>query len=284
MRKLVILALASTIIGTPAIARDGSAYVGFEGGAMRPIDTNLDFDSAPVSVNDGVKVDYGAGIDLDIVAGYDFGAVRAEAEFAYKRASVNDVRVNPDVFATPLNLDADGSGRVLSVMGNLLLDFGDDDGWSGYLGAGAGLARTKIRADLDGVGLGASTGFSGSDSGLAWQVVGGIRRPISDNVDLGLKYRFFNTRVSFDDEDVQGAPVELDGRFRSHSLLASLIFNFGGAEPAPPPPPPPPPAPPPPPPPPATQTCPDGSVTLASDVCPVPPPPPPPPPPAPERG
>ena len=45
-----------------------------------------------------------------------------------------------------------------------------------------------------------------------------------------------------------------------------------------------PPAPPPPPPPPATQTCPDGSVILATETCPVPPPPPPPPPPAPERG
>ena len=43
-------------------------------------------------------------------------------------------------------------------------------------------------------------------------------------------------------------------------------------------------APPPPPPPPATQTCPDGSVILATDVCPAPPPSPPPPPPAPERG
>ena len=42
--------------------------------------------------------------------------------------------------------------------------------------------------------------------------------------------------------------------------------------------------PPPPPPPPATQTCPDGSVILATDACPAPPPPPPPPPPAPERG
>ncbi|MES2002397.1 MAG: TonB-dependent receptor [Pseudomonadota bacterium] len=44
------------------------------------------------------------------------------------------------------------------------------------------------------------------------------------------------------------------------------------------------PAPPPPPPPPATQTCPDGSVILATDACPAPPPPPPPPAPAPERG
>ena len=43
---------------------------------------------------------------------------------------------------------------------------------------------------------------------------------------------------------------------------------------------------PPPPPPmaPATQTCPDGSVILATDACPAPPPPPPPPAPEPERG
>jgi len=62
-----------------------------------------------------------------------------------------------------------------------------------------------------------------------------------------------------------------------------LDLLWGGSPPAPPvveaPPPPPPP-----PPPPATQTCPDGSVILATATCPAPPPPPPPPPPAPERG
>ena len=56
--------------------------------------------------------------------------------------------------------------------------------------------------------------------------------------------------------------------FRPHPAMAPV-------EPAPLPPPPPPA-------PPATQTCPDGSVILATDVCPPPPPPPPPPAPAPE--
>jgi len=65
---------------------------------------------------------------------------------------------------------------------------------------------------------------------------------------------------------------------------AKLGFRFGGARVAEVAPPPPPPPPPPPAPPPATQTCPDGSVILATDACPVPPPPPPPPAPAPERG
>jgi outer membrane autotransporter protein len=57
----------------------------------------------------------------------------------------------------------------------------------------------------------------------------------------------------------------------------------GGVREAAPPPPPAPYVAPPAPPPPATQTCPDGSVILATDMCP-PPPPPPPPPPEPERG
>jgi TonB-dependent receptor len=62
---------------------------------------------------------------------------------------------------------------------------------------------------------------------------------------------------------------------------AGVRISFGGAAP---PPPPAPPLAPPPPPPPASQTCANGSVILATDVCPAPPPPPPPPTPAPERG
>ena len=69
---------------------------------------------------------------------------------------------------------------------------------------------------------------------------------------------------------------------KRHQLVAVAGIKFGRrAEPLPPPVVE---APPPPPPPPATQTCPDGSVILATEVCPAPPPPPPPPPPAPERG
>jgi TonB-dependent receptor len=61
---------------------------------------------------------------------------------------------------------------------------------------------------------------------------------------------------------------------------AGMRVSFGGERA----PPPPPPLAPLPPPPPTTQTCADGVVIPANDVCPAPPPPPPPPPPAPERG
>jgi iron complex outermembrane receptor protein len=66
-------------------------------------------------------------------------------------------------------------------------------------------------------------------------------------------------------------------------FMLGATYKFGAAAAAAPvdvgPPPPPLPAPPP-----ATQTCADGSVVLATDVCPMPPPPPPPPAPEPERG
>jgi HK97 family phage major capsid protein len=80
--------------------------------------------------------------------------------------------------------------------------------------------------------------------------------------------------------ELQDGSDRLDGRFRSHSLLASLVYNF--VTPSPPAPSLPPVTPPPPPP--VMQNCPDGSVILATDICASPPPPPPPPPPAPERG
>ncbi|HEY0628756.1 MAG TPA: TonB-dependent receptor [Sphingomicrobium sp.] len=72
------------------------------------------------------------------------------------------------------------------------------------------------------------------------------------------------------------------GRF----LYAGVTIHFKPSKAPPPPPPPAVEPPPPPPPPPATQTCPDGSVMLATETCPAPPPPPPPPPPPaePERG
>jgi len=273
MRKLAItLALASTVLASPAVARDKSWYVGVEGGAMLVEDTTFDYARAATVVPSGITIDHKTGLDVDVIGGYDFGPVRAEAEIGYKRASIGDVFAATAITTRTVTVfNGDGKATALSAMGNLLLDFGDDNGFSGYVGGGAGVARVKYDYVVPTI----LAGVNDRDSGFAWQAIAGVRAAISPNVDLGLKYRFFNrSKLNLND----GVGGSYNGKFRSHSLLASLIFNF-----APPPPPPPPPvveAPPPPPPPPATQTCPDGSVILATDACPAPPPPPPPPPPA----
>jgi opacity protein-like surface antigen len=280
MRKFLLAAAAAAAIASPAAARDGSGYVGVDLGAMLAEDTKLDFEDDAIFINNAVATDYGLGFDIGLFGGYDFGMVRAEIDLAYKHAGVNEVVLGQGVCNTPQNciLDADGDGTALSAMANVILDFGDDNGITGFIGGGVGMARVSIDTEFSGTfptipvtGF----GFDDEDSALAGQIIAGLRLPVSENIDAGVKYRFFTTRKLEFSDGVE----RLEGHWRSHSLLASFTYNFYS-----PPPPPPPAPPPPPPPPPATQTCPDGSVVLATEACPVPPPPPPPPPPAPERG
>ena len=278
MRHYLLAAAAAAAISSPALARDGSPYIGVEAGLAMSDEEFFDVEFDDDEFHSGLNVDYKIGFDVDLIGGYDFGMFRAEAELAYKRLGIEDVTASGPLLGAIGNVDNDdfddlGHASVLSIMGNALLDFGGDEGVGAYVGGGIGHARVKMLGD--------------SDNGLAWQAIAGVRVPVSAQLDLGLKYRYFRSgKLNFSEDftDGVGAPftVAADGRLKTHSLLFSLIYNFA----APPPPPPPPveAAPPPPPPPPATQTCPDGSVILATDACPLPPAPPPPPPPEPERG
>ncbi len=289
MRNYLLAAVAAAAIATPAVAQDAGPYVGIEGGILFPKDTNVDADVNfidplfPDTVNDNlIEVDYKRGYDIDAIAGYDFGAFRVEAELGYKRAKVDELQLDQDFIddfedatgeiITDTDFDLNGRARVTSIMGNALADFGAG-GFRVYGGAGFGRARVKLLGD--------------KDSAWAYQLIAGVGVPISQNIEVGLKYRYFRTGKLNFSEDFSDTDADIsftnNSRFSSHSLLASLIFGFGAPAEAPyiapvma--------APPPPPMAPATQTCPDGSVILATDICPMAPPPPPPPPPAPERG
>ena len=261
------LATGLAAIATPAAARDRSAYFGLEVGALFVKDSDVDLDDDDIFDED-FSIEHKMGVDGDMIAGYDFGMVRAEAELGYKRSEHDEY---DDGTGT---LDGDGRSSVYSLMLNAMADLGPDEGFQFYGGAGIGFAQViHVLEEEDVAGA-----LKLKDRGFAWQLIAGVRTPISQYFDVGLKYRYFDAgNVSDRDEG-----IELDSEFKSHSLLVSLIHNFNA--PLPPPPPVVVAAPPPPPPPPATQTCPDGSVVLATDVCPMPPPPPPPPPPEPERG
>jgi len=252
MRKLAIgLALASTALASPALARDDQWYVGVDGGAMIVEDLDLDIGA----LGSAASVDTDKGFDFGGVVGYDFGGFRLESEVSYRQADVQGFTSSaaqiPSGAGTALapggTYDVAGDASALSFMVNGLLDFGDDDGLQGFVGGGVGVARVDVQTVFA-----APAFLDDSDTGFAWQALAGVRAPLSDNWDVGLKYRFFNAdKVNLVDR--LGRAV--DTRFRSHSIMGSLIYNFGGApepvEVAAPPPPPPYVAPPPPPPPPA---------------------------------
>ncbi|MFN3943358.1 MAG: outer membrane protein [Allosphingosinicella sp.] len=288
MRKYIFMAAAAAMISTPAVAREGAGYIGADFGAMRVNDLRFDLRNTETRV---ASVGFRHGYDASMFAGYDFGAFRVELEGSYKRARLDEVtsgfRLPGDGRTFPTG-ERIGSGRVgaLSGMVNALVDFGDDDGVSAFVGGGAGIARVRVRDAR--VFANQAAFVDDSDARFAWQLIAGARQAISPNVDVHVRYRFFNVpNLRLGATAAQGtaalAVQETTSRLRTHSLLGGVTFNFGGAGPAPIPaaaplPPPPPPPPPQPQPQPQTQVCPDGSVIPATSFCPPPPAPPPPPP------
>ena len=229
---MMMLALASsTLAATPAAATtDNAGYVGIEAGLWFPTDVDADIDSDD-SFTSSYEYDLqmDMGFDGDIIGGYDFGQFRLEAELAYKTAGIDNIDVSSDCCDFEVD-DVDADLSVWSLMGNALWNPTIGDRWDVYLGGGIGWAWSKFDADDLG---------SAKDNAFAWQLIAGVGYQISDNIELGLKYRYFSTDFG-DDFEVDGDDAEIEGDIRSHSILASLIFSFGSAPPPPPPPPPPP--------------------------------------------
>jgi len=189
MRKLAIaVALATTVLATPAVARDNSGYVGVEAGGMVVKNFKTDYQSATLDIdsNHGLDFHHKVGFDADLVGGWDFGMFRLEGEVAYKHAGLKEIGFGPQLQGVDLGgfYNADGSVHTWSGMINGLVDFGDA-GWAGYLGGGIGLASVHYNAEVNDANFGKPTSalpnppistfdLSGSDSGLAWQLFGHV--------------------------------------------------------------------------------------------------------------
>ncbi|MCZ8136515.1 MAG: OmpA family protein [Porphyrobacter sp.] len=258
----VLLAGAAMGIAMPAQARDGQFYIGVNGGVSLEDQVDVDLANTDPQTN-GAFADTNSGIDADVVVGYDFGALRLEAEGGYKRNGYDGLTVvNSGILPGGLTVPPgtvvqnEEDLSIWSGMLNGLLEVGKDGGVQFFAGGGVGIANLDLPVEVAGVG----TVIDDSATDFAWQLLGGLRVAVSERVDIGVKYRYF-VADGFELEAANGVPIEAG--YTAHSVLASLVYNFGGKEAPPPPPPPPPPAPPPPAPPP-----------------PAPPPPPPPPKPA----
>lgn len=226
-RTAILLASAAAVTAAPAQARDGEMYVGADLGLLLEDQVDVDLAQTDPQTN-AAFAETNQGIDTAIVLGYDFGGFRLEAEGAYKTAGIDDITIlNPtftaDGFGQPVSVVADDADlRIFSGMLNGLLEFGSDDGIQVFAGGGVGFA--SIDLTLDPGQIGPLVDDSGSD--LAYQALAGARIAVSDRLDVGLKYRYF-VIDEFELEAINGAPIEVD--FQSHSILASLVYNFGSA-------------------------------------------------------
>ena len=171
--------------------------------------------------------------------GYDVDAIAGY--------NFDSFRLEGEIGHKRAKIDGGGSAKLLSAMANALGYYGAA-GYGVYGGAGVGRVGAKA--------------LGTSDSAFAWQLIAGAHVPVSGPVTAGLKYRYLRTgRFDFGE------------RLSSHSILASLVYNFGPPIPDPPMPDLPPlgeePVEPAQPGNPAIATCPSGHIRLENMPCPV---------------
>lgn len=232
MKKLAFfLASAAAIAAAPAQAREGQPYFGIEGGVSfdDQVTVNIDTNREDGLLTNAAFADTNLGIDADVILGYDFGAFRLEAEGGYKRAGYESLTVlNSAILPGTLQVPAgtvvqnERDLEIWSGMINGLVEFGKDDGLQVYGGGGVGFANLSLPVEVAGIG----TVVDDDATDFAWQLIGGLRYAVNDNIDFGVKYRYFVAN-NFGLEAANGRPLDVD--YSAHSVLASLVFNFGGA-------------------------------------------------------
>ena len=226
---LVPAAIAAAFVSTPVAADTGRMYVGGDVGLLLPRDTEIDITDVPSgnTFDNAIDIEYNTGFDIDGFFGYDFGMFKAEIEGGFKHSNFDAIDpstewVNflqsqlPGVIIDPSDIDLDDGIDIISVMGNGYVDFGRDEGFGGYIGGGLGYGWAKA--------------YGESNGSFAWQIVAGARYPITPDIDIGLKYKYFDmSSLDFrTGVDVVGnvRSTDIGGNWRSHSILFNFTYDL----------------------------------------------------------
>jgi OmpA-OmpF porin, OOP family len=225
-RTLLVTSLCAPVfIASPAAARDDRAYVSAEGGLLitRTIEWRV---SGTKNAN---QTDLHTGqFDAGILAGYDFGFLRAEGELSYQRSRMHNYVVR---FPTKLNTspsipagyypDATGFVHRVSAMANVIAEVGGNDRLGAYAGLGAGLTRGRV----DSFRIAGTDPFlNGGDTRPAWQFLAGVRLPVSKHIEAGFRYKY-QVGKGYRFTSRQGQEP-FKGDLKTLSLMGTLAWNF----------------------------------------------------------
>ncbi len=226
MRRLAVLAsLSSTLVATPALAQESGVYLAGELGALLSSETDQTYTpGATVGSTGSVSTDHDLGFTGSAALGYRFGAFRVELEAGLQSADVDKVTSN---FGSGVTLaagsqDADGEISARTLMANATFDVASLSDFTFFVGGGAGVADLKVS------GLVTATGSNPvlddkDDRRFAWQGILGVRKPLTSNIDVHVRYRYF----SMDDAEMVGfSGRAVTAEFTSHALLAGGSYRF----------------------------------------------------------
>jgi len=199
---------ASAIVALACLAIGSNLYAGvsFEGGITVVEDTTIHDGSdtpAKVSFEPGFRLDlkvggtFTNGLGLDV----DFGLI-------YNQMKVNPLSTESgtlDFYQIPMMLEVT---YTLPRLGS----------FRAYLGCGIGAVY--------GIFAGDGTGLLGFDSDLAfgYQATAGLKYALSDDLEIGVAYRFLGTSEHELDSGF-GSVIKMDGTL-THALLATISLKF----------------------------------------------------------
>ena len=157
----------------------------------------------------------GGAIGYDLGDGFpQLGKGRIELEVGYHYNALKEVQFASGSF------DAAGDLSTISVMINTIGEYKDySPRYHPYFGVGVGAATISMnKTSVAGYPM-----IDDSNVQLAYQVLTGLRIPISENLSMDLGYRYFGT-LDPEFTDAQGNTV--DANIGNHNAEIGLRFNF----------------------------------------------------------
>jgi len=159
----------------------------------------------------GGKVEFDPGARVSFMAAYRFNqwlSLGAEMGFA-----ANDIK------------HTDATFSQAPVFANVEFRLPNDTPLVPFIGGGPGFSVNTLTIDDDVLGDGTEVDGYDSDVVFAWQAYAGVRYKISDNMSLGLVYKYLNAGTSTWHVHNAAEDIRFD-RVDLHTISASFAFEF----------------------------------------------------------
>jgi len=228
-KALSLLAAAVLVLGWSAPSYAGNTYASGNIGIVWFDNLNgieSDYDSRDSSID--VSLD--SGVSLTGAVGCDMGDTRVEAEMGYQTNDAVSAEIvrdyKPSKEKDDDSWDWGGDVSLTTFMFNGYYDIPlMESGLELFLTAGVGGAFYSFNdvGDLN------DDSYRGTTSGSTWayQLGAGLALPVSDNLVVDARYRYFNTAEFTTEDDFDAFDDDsmiLD--ISSHSALVGLRYNF----------------------------------------------------------
>lgn len=184
MKARVLLA-ALLVAASATTAMAAGPYVGASAGL------SIFHDSDVSGFSEDIEYDLGGAVNVSV--GYTMDVARAELEFGYRGADIED---------------SDAEATVMSYMLNGYYDFPTGTSFTPFIGAGIGLLDGELE-----------NGISVDDTVLGYQLTVGAAMKMAPNLNLDISYRY---QGAADDFDFEGTDVS----YGSSNILAGIRYSF----------------------------------------------------------